>query len=167
LTYPWRQPFHPSWPAFDGNDGWRVVLFGAWYKFRAEAPWTSNAYRTDPDTNYQPEKEVLRRSAIARPAREKYPHRVGTRHSNRPTAWPRGRYRQRKRAWYAPLAPRQRCRSTPSAASEVTQAGLPLNPAQKQEIHQAYGLLEAMLARVNTPLPREAEPALIFVPEVR
>jgi hypothetical protein len=49
----------------------------------------------------------------------------------------------------------------------VAQAGLPLNPAQKQEIHQAYGLLEAMLARVNTPLPREAEPALIFVPEVR
>jgi hypothetical protein len=49
----------------------------------------------------------------------------------------------------------------------VTQAGLPLSPAQKHEIHGAYGLLEAMLARVNTPLPREAEPALIFNPEVR
>lgn len=49
----------------------------------------------------------------------------------------------------------------------VAQAGLPLNAAQKQEIHQAYGLLESMLAHVNTPMPREAEPALIFVPEVR
>jgi hypothetical protein len=49
----------------------------------------------------------------------------------------------------------------------VAQAGLPLNAAQKHEIHQAYGLLEDMLARVNTPMPREAEPALIFVPEVR
>jgi hypothetical protein len=49
----------------------------------------------------------------------------------------------------------------------VAQAGLPLNAAQKQEIHQAYGLLEGMLARVNTPLPREAEPALTFTPEVR
>jgi hypothetical protein len=49
----------------------------------------------------------------------------------------------------------------------VAQAGLPLNPAQKHEIHQAYGLLEDMLARVNTPMLREAEPALIFIPEVR
>jgi hypothetical protein len=49
----------------------------------------------------------------------------------------------------------------------VAQAGLPLNAAQKQEIHQNFGLLEAMLARVNTPLPREAEPALTFTPEVR
>lgn len=49
----------------------------------------------------------------------------------------------------------------------VAQAGLPLNATQVQEIHQAYGLLEAMLTRVNTPLPREAEPAVIFVPEVR
>jgi hypothetical protein len=49
----------------------------------------------------------------------------------------------------------------------VAQSGLPLNPAQKHEIHQAYGLLEGMLGRVNTPLPREAEPALIFIPEVR
>ena len=49
----------------------------------------------------------------------------------------------------------------------VAQAGLPLNAAQKLEIHHAYALLEGMLARVNTPLPREAEPALIFTPEVR
>jgi hypothetical protein len=49
----------------------------------------------------------------------------------------------------------------------VAQSGLPLNETQRQEIHQAYGLLEDMIARVNTPMPREAEPALIFVPEVR
>jgi hypothetical protein len=49
----------------------------------------------------------------------------------------------------------------------VAETGLPLNTAQKQEIHQAYGLLQSMLARVNTPMPREAEPALIFTPEVR
>ena len=49
----------------------------------------------------------------------------------------------------------------------VAQAGLPLSPAQKQELHQHYGLLESMVARVNTPLPREAEPALTFTPEVR
>ena len=30
-----------------------------------------------------------------------------------------------------------------------------------------YGMLEAMIARVNTPMPREAEPAHIFIPEVR
>jgi len=47
----------------------------------------------------------------------------------------------------------------------VAQSGLPLNEAQKQEIHRAFGLLEGMLARVNMPMPREAEPALIFVPE--
>jgi len=49
----------------------------------------------------------------------------------------------------------------------VAQSGLPLSPAQKQEIHHAYALLEEMLARVNTPMPREAEPALTFNPEVR
>lgn len=49
----------------------------------------------------------------------------------------------------------------------VAQSGLPLSDAQKQEIHQAYGLLEEMVARVAAPMPREAEPALIFVPEVR
>lgn len=49
----------------------------------------------------------------------------------------------------------------------VTQTDLPLSTTQKQEIYQAYGLLQSMLARVNTPMPREAEPALIFTPEVR
>jgi hypothetical protein len=49
----------------------------------------------------------------------------------------------------------------------VAETGLPLSTAQKQEIHQAYSLLQSMLARVNTPMPREAEPALIFTPEVR
>jgi hypothetical protein len=49
----------------------------------------------------------------------------------------------------------------------VAQTGLPLNRAQKQELYAAYAILESMLARVAGPLPREAEPALIFVPEVR
>lgn len=49
----------------------------------------------------------------------------------------------------------------------VAQTGLPLSQAQKQELYAAYAILESMLARVAAPLPREAEPALIFVPEVR
>ncbi len=49
----------------------------------------------------------------------------------------------------------------------VTETGLPLSTLQKQEIHRAYDLLQSMLARVNTSMPREAEPALIFTPEVR
>jgi hypothetical protein len=47
------------------------------------------------------------------------------------------------------------------------QTGLPLSAAQKAMLYEVYGMLEEMLARVNTPMPREAEPAHIFVPEVR
>ena len=49
----------------------------------------------------------------------------------------------------------------------VQQTGLPLSDAQKAEIYGAYGILEGLIARVQTPLPREAEPAHIFVPELR
>ncbi|MBV9860275.1 MAG: hypothetical protein JO038_09265 [Alphaproteobacteria bacterium] len=49
----------------------------------------------------------------------------------------------------------------------VEQAGLPLTDQQRRTLYEAYGMVEAMLARVTEPLPREAEPALIFVPEVR
>ena len=49
----------------------------------------------------------------------------------------------------------------------VGQTGLPLNAAQKTELYDVFWMLEAMVARVNTPLPREEEPAHIFVPEVR
>ena len=47
------------------------------------------------------------------------------------------------------------------------QTGLPLSAAQKAEIYGAYGILEALIARVQTPLPREAEPAHMFTAEVR
>jgi hypothetical protein len=47
------------------------------------------------------------------------------------------------------------------------QTGIPLSAAQKAELYGAYWMLEAMIARVQTPMPREAEPAHIFVPEVR
>ncbi len=49
----------------------------------------------------------------------------------------------------------------------VAQTGLPLDEAQKRTLHAAYPLLEAMIARVTAPMPREAEPALLFVPEMR
>jgi hypothetical protein len=49
----------------------------------------------------------------------------------------------------------------------VKQTGLPLSATQKATIYDAYWLLEAMIARVNTPMPREMEPAHIFDPEVR
>jgi hypothetical protein len=47
----------------------------------------------------------------------------------------------------------------------VAQSGLPLSADQKKTIHEALALVEAMVERVNRPMPREAEPALIFVPE--
>ena len=51
-------------------------------------------------------------------------------------------------------------------AALVAQAGLPLDEAQTRTLYAAYPLLEAMIARVTAPMPREAEPALIFVPEM-
>jgi len=49
----------------------------------------------------------------------------------------------------------------------AAQTGLPLSAEQKRTLYDAYWMLEAMIARVNAPMPREAEPAHIFVPEVR
>ncbi len=46
----------------------------------------------------------------------------------------------------------------------VAQTGLPLSPAQSHDIYEVYGLIEAMRDRVHAPLPREAEPALVFTP---
>ena len=46
----------------------------------------------------------------------------------------------------------------------VAQTGLPLSPAQSHDIYEVYGLIEAMRDRVHAPLPREAEPGLIFAP---
>ena len=61
---------------------------------------------------------------------------------------------------------------TPSISKQafetlITQTGLPLSAEQKAALYEPYALVEAMLALVNKPMPREAEPALIFHPEVR
>ena len=47
------------------------------------------------------------------------------------------------------------------------QTGLPLSVEQKATLYDAYWMLEAMIAKVNTPMPREIEPAHMFTPEVR
>ena len=47
------------------------------------------------------------------------------------------------------------------------QTGLPLSAEQKATLYDAYWMLEAMIARVNTPMPREIEPAHMFTAEVR
>jgi hypothetical protein len=44
----------------------------------------------------------------------------------------------------------------------MAQAGLKLSAAQKRVLYDAYWMMEGMIERVNTPLPREAEPAHIF-----
>ena len=46
-------------------------------------------------------------------------------------------------------------------------SGLRLTDAQKSVLHEVYPLLRAMIAHATKPLPREAEPALIFRHEVR
>jgi len=49
----------------------------------------------------------------------------------------------------------------------AAQTGLPLSAAQKATLRAVYPTLRAMMDRVSEPLPREAEPAHVFVPEVR
>ena len=49
----------------------------------------------------------------------------------------------------------------------AAQTGLPLSEAQKETLRAVYPTLKTMLDRVSAPLPREAEPGLIFVPEMR
>ena len=48
----------------------------------------------------------------------------------------------------------------------LKQTGLALSPQQAGLVYEGYGYLEAMIARVNAPLPREAEPALTFRAEM-
>ena len=45
--------------------------------------------------------------------------------------------------------------------------GLPLSDAQKATLFGAYPTLKALMDRVSEPMPREAEPSLIFVAETR
>jgi hypothetical protein len=47
----------------------------------------------------------------------------------------------------------------------VSRSGLPLEAATREELFGALGKLDAMAERVKRPKPREAEPALIFVPK--
>jgi hypothetical protein len=49
----------------------------------------------------------------------------------------------------------------------LAQTGIPLTAAQRQALYEPYALVEAMVTLVNKPLPREAEPSHVFVPEVR
>ncbi len=49
----------------------------------------------------------------------------------------------------------------------IQRSRLPLTAETRRELFQVTGLLEDMLARVTRPKPREAEPAIIFVPEQR
>lgn len=49
----------------------------------------------------------------------------------------------------------------------VDRTGLTLTDAQKDVLFKAYPLFQAMIARATRPMPREAEPSHIFVPEVR
>ena len=47
----------------------------------------------------------------------------------------------------------------------MAQTGLSLTTDQLRGIFEGYAGLQAMLARVRTPMPREVEPALTFDPE--
>src|ERR1700712_2213753 len=49
----------------------------------------------------------------------------------------------------------------------VDQSGLSLTNEQKSVLFEVYPLSQAMIARATPPMPREAEPAVIFMPEVR
>jgi hypothetical protein len=47
----------------------------------------------------------------------------------------------------------------------IDRSGLTLSDAQKSVLFEAYPMFQAMIARATSPLPREAEPSVIFVPE--
>jgi hypothetical protein len=49
----------------------------------------------------------------------------------------------------------------------VDQAGLTLTDAQKSHLLAVYPMFQAMVARATPAMPREAEPSVIFQPEVK
>jgi hypothetical protein len=51
--------------------------------------------------------------------------------------------------------------------SLVDQTGLTLTDQQKSVLFEVYPLFQAMIVRATPPMPREAEPSLIFMPEVK
>ncbi len=48
----------------------------------------------------------------------------------------------------------------------LDRTGLILTDEQKSVLFAAYPLFQAMVARATPPMPREAEPSIIFRPEV-
>lgn len=48
----------------------------------------------------------------------------------------------------------------------VDRTGLTLTDAQKSVLLAVYPMFQAMVARATPPMPREAEPSVMFVPEV-
>ncbi len=49
----------------------------------------------------------------------------------------------------------------------LDQTGLPLTEQQKTALFEAYPMFQALIARATPPMPREAEPSVIFDPEVK
>ena len=49
----------------------------------------------------------------------------------------------------------------------VDQTGLTLTDEQKSTLFAAWPMFQAMVARATPPMPREAEPSVIFQPEVK
>ena len=49
----------------------------------------------------------------------------------------------------------------------LDETGLRLTEAQKAALFAGWPLFQAMVARATAPMPREAEPAVMFTPEVR
>lgn len=49
----------------------------------------------------------------------------------------------------------------------LDRSGLSLTEPQKAALFEAYPLFQAMIARATAPMPREAEPSVVFVPEVK
>jgi hypothetical protein len=52
-------------------------------------------------------------------------------------------------------------------SARIDEAGLKLTDEQKAGLFAAFPLFQAMVARATPPLPREAEPSVMFKPEVR
>ncbi len=49
----------------------------------------------------------------------------------------------------------------------VDRTGLTLTDDQKLVLFKAYPLFQALVVRATPPMPREAEPSVMFVPEVK
>ena len=51
--------------------------------------------------------------------------------------------------------------------ARLVSAGLKLSDAQRAELYSVYPYLQAMVARAHPDMPREAEMAVMFNPEVK